>query len=154
MALYTYDSKEVNLYIGFVEVTGYGPDTKIVINREDDLITRTKGVDGDLQLNKQNMADGTMTVTLLYGCEWDIAFDQLSASKGVAPLTFVNAKGGKVLVTNAWIEQQPDISLGTEAEAREWVIGLQSTDFSAQGNTSSIKAAYEFLEDSTVGSLT
>lgn len=141
--LYTYDSKDISILLGGLEMTGFGPDTKVVINREDDLITRTKGVDGELLINRQNMRDGTMTVTLLYGSTWDTALDQLAEARAVVPVAFSHLNSGKVLVSNGWIEQQPDINLGTEAESREWVIGLQSTDFSVGGVASSTFDALE-----------
>ena len=136
--LYTYNSKDVVLILSGIPVSGFAEDTKIVINREDDLTSRKKGVDGDLSVEFMNMSDGTAEVSLIYGSDWDTTFDQLASAQLIVNLTLVHAKGKKVLSSAAWIEGQPDVSYGTGVESRTWTIGLQNTSLTISDTASSL----------------
>lgn len=142
--LFTYNSLDVTLMVTGVEVKGFGKDTKIVVNRDGALSQRDGGVDGDLQVSFMNQTHGTMSVTLIYGCDWDTAFDQLSFGQKMFPVGLLHPKSKKMLITTGWVEEQPDVSLGNTAEDRTWTLGLANTDFGFVNNGGTVVQGTSF----------
>jgi hypothetical protein len=146
--IYTYNSKDVVVLIGGLEVeSGWGSDSKVNITRSNALSEGVSGVDGDTMINFFNNTMGRAELTFMYGSEWDVAFDQIASQNLPIPFAVYHKKSNKVLVTIAWVEEQPDTSMGSSAEDRTWALGLQNADFSLAQNAEATIAGYKFFTD-------
>ncbi len=145
--IYTYNSKDVLILLGGMEMFGFGDDSKISVTRDGNLSEGDSGVDGDITISFLNTTKGNAEVTLKYGSEWDIALDNIAAHQLPITLTMVHKESNKVLNTVAWVEEQPDTVLGGKADDRTWNLGLQSADFSIAQNVESTITGYKFFTD-------
>lgn len=148
MEIFKYDSKDVVVSAMGLPVEGFGEGSKVVVSRDGAVSERMKGVDGDITFNFLNSSDGTVTITLKYGCPWDTTFDQLVQAKELIPLSILHKKSNKGLVTVAAVESQPDLVAGTKGEDREWVFGVASTDFGLMSNAASAVAGVQYYTPS------
>ncbi len=61
----SYDPKKVNLVINGKAITGFGTDGVITVTRNEDIVTPTVGVKGDVTYNENANESGNIALTLM-----------------------------------------------------------------------------------------
>lgn len=127
MALENYDAKSVILTFGPVLISGYGPDSFVSVERNEDSFSLLMGADGEACRAKSNNRSGRVTCTLLQSALSNdllmaiALLDERSPSgDGIAPL-FCKSGRGIYTAEKAWIVKPPSASYAREVETREWV---------------------------------
>lgn len=125
-----YDPAKAQLFLMGQKVTGYAPDTKITVARNEDNITPHNGVDGEVSLAIIRNNTGVITVSLQNTSKWNgylAAWQKQASLTGVAAfpvLLEVGGDGGLSLATVGWIQKQPDYQLSAEVGDMDWEIGV------------------------------
>lgn len=143
-----YDPEAVTLLIGGYAPTGFAADTKITITKAAELIAPYVGVDGDVSLAIDRNTIGTMSIHLQNTSPSNVviaAFARVASTTGVVafPVMLIDPQGAK-MVTNGWIQSQPEMTVGSTVGVMSWVIGLQdarllfSDDITASDNISGV----------------
>lgn len=124
---FSYDPDNIILLFDGIEVKSWGPDG-LVIARENDHMTKTVGIKGDMSINYNRDKTGTIAVNVLTGSDIDKFFDELQSVSGLTNFAVVLSVSGinKQLVTTGWYQSMPDLELAAEAGSRTHVIGLQN----------------------------
>jgi len=127
--LAAYDPKKVICTLGLQTVTGFAPDTKLVISRSNNVSTKTEGVDGDLSINIDSRFSGTLSVSLLHNASFNKVLAAWVFQLGVTGYPFfpveVEDPSGMSISTVGCVEVQTDYTTAQETGTLEWVIGLQ-----------------------------
>lgn len=125
---YTYDPEDIILLIGGVPVKNFGSDSAVVISRDGNINEKQVGVLGEVTVNRMRDKTGTLTVTLKGQSEEDKMLDELQALDVYSfPVVLIVKSTNKQLITEGWLEEQPDMSFGTQMDDREHVIGLANS---------------------------
>ena len=130
-----YDGKDVILTVAGVQMAGFG-DNKITISRTEDVSSVMTGADGETLFSKSRKRSGTIAFDLLPSTDFDTYMDQVAAFQYLFPVTFTQtglSGPKKHLTTWGMVQSQPDISMGSEAEARSWVLVVENVDMSFGG---------------------
>lgn len=140
MAVQTYASDQVVVIFGPVQVTGFVPDSRVTIEKNEARWTKRVGSDGLVTRSKTN--DETATVTLHLE-QTSMSNDLLSAisqldrqtNEGVFPL-MIKDNSGRSLYTaeSAWIERDPNAEFGRESGERTWAIHTGQLQSHTGGN--------------------
>jgi len=124
MAVTQYDSKNVNITVGGVYLTGFAEDTMVSFEKMEDNSTYSVGAQGDVVQNIVNNPLGEITVTLAQTSPQVPYLNEL-ANKGTQVEVWVNNKntngtivGGSVCVIN----KPAGGEYGAEVGVREYVI--------------------------------
>ena len=127
LKLYSYDPDNINLIIGAVPVSSWGPDG-FILARDGDHTTKIVGIKGDMTINRNRDKTGTIAINVLTGSDIDKMFDELQAIDDLFNFPVVlEVKGvNKQMVTTGWYQTMPDLELSAEAGSRTHVIGLQN----------------------------
>lgn len=130
-----FDPSKVVLLLGGWEVYGFAEGTKIVINKTSDLVIPYVGTDGDVSLALQRNKIGTMTISLQNTSganEVLTAYNQqmLLTGEVAFPVYMNDPKGFQIMATIGWLQTQPDMTIGSEIESVDWVIGLKDANLS------------------------
>lgn len=124
-----FDASEVILLLGGYQPVGFATDTKIVVSKTGDIVTPYSGTDGDTSLALQRNKLGTLTMSLQNTSESNevlTAFhQQMYLTRVVAFPVYLQDPRGFGLVTVGWIQSQPDMTVGSEIQSVDWVIGLK-----------------------------
>lgn len=140
--LTTYAGDEVLFVFGPVIASGYGPDTFVTVERNEDAFTLQVGADGESTRSKSNNRSATITLTLLQGSAANAqlsaihALDQATpAGDGVLPLLVKDNSGNSLhLAEKAWIRKAPASAYGRESDVREWVFETANLVDAPAGN--------------------
>lgn len=124
---YSYDPDNIDLIIGAVSITSWGPDG-LVLARDGDHTTKVVGIKGDMTVNRNRDKTGTIGVNVLTGSTIDKMFDELQAIDDLTNFPIILSVSGvnKQLVTTGWYQSMPDLELSAESGSRTHVIGLQN----------------------------
>ena len=124
-----YDPSQVILSLGGWEPWGFAADTKIVINKTNDIINPYSGTDGDVSLALSRNRLGTLTMSLQRTCpanEVLAAYAQtMYSTRQVAFSVYLEDPRGYYISTIGWIQSQPDDTIGETIQENQWVIGLK-----------------------------
>ena len=123
-------------------LAGFGPDTMVTIEVDEDAFTIVKGVDGDVTRSKTLGQTALITVMLMSSSPSNgvlsaaHSLDQKSAGgAGIAPLMIRDRNGTSVFATDkAWVEKMPTVSRGKQAAAQEWKIRAVGFEFFEGGS--------------------
>lgn len=122
------------------EVTGYADDSMLTIARDEDVMLKVVGVQGDMTLYQNQNRTGTLVIRLQETSPTNdffagiLAGMKTEAIKGVVPFTisrngsYASFSGGQ-----CWIQSQPDRTYGKEGEVYEWTFGVFDTEASIEG---------------------
>lgn len=155
--LFAYDASEVVLLLGGWAPYGFATDTKITIAKTGDVITPYSGTDGDVSLALQRNKLGTLTMSIqnTSGANEVLAayHQQMYLTREVAFPVYLVDPRGYGLFTVGWIQSQPDITIGAEVQAADWVIGLKDATVSYDAGSSALSAinALNSIKGITVG---
>ncbi len=141
----SFDPKKVICTLGLQTVTGFAPDTKLVISRSNNVTTKTEGVDGDLSINIDSRFSGTLSISLLHNASFNKVLSAWVFQLGVTGIPFfpveVEDPSGLNISTVGWIEVQPDYTVAQETGTLEWVIGLQDARLLPSQSAARVSAA-------------
>lgn len=121
----TYDPKEVSLFFGVLQVSGFADGTFITCARTDkDLYKNHTGAYGETARTKNNNRTGTITFTLKSTSPSNAALDLLKNNPIAIPSLVKNNSSGKHIAgaIESWIQTEPDKAYGVEEQMVEWVI--------------------------------
>jgi len=128
MSIKTYDPAEVSVIIGGHIVSGYGEDTFVEVERNEDMFTRQSGADGEQSRSKSNDLSGTVTITLKQTSESNDVLtgyavaDEVS-NAGLVSILIKDNNGTELhSAETAWVRKQPTSAFGRESGERVWVL--------------------------------
>ncbi len=129
-------------------VTGYADDTKITIERDNDIMNKLVGVNGDYSLAQNLDSTGTMTVRLQETSPSNEFFwtaltaMNLGEVKGVFAYTCTrNNAASSIKGGVCWLQGQPSMDYGSEVAVYEWVFGVSSAASGPAGTVDAIEKA-------------
>lgn len=125
-----YDPKRVVQTLGGATITGFVEGSKVTVSKADPLTSTTRGIDGDMSININNMSDGTVSFTLMHNhpfnrtmMAWANAYRQKT---GLYYLPYeLNDPSGVGLTTLVWLETIPDYTAAQETGELTWVLHAQ-----------------------------
>ena len=145
MASFTYDAKEHFLTIDGFPIQGFQDGSEIVIEFDEDAITRQVDVDGrNVVFNRTNNYLATITFTLNEGAAANDFLSQLyqdfrRSEGGLAPMFFKDNNGRSVAQTDACtVQSMPTLGGGRESSGREWTIGTGQLEMFVGGAEAAI----------------
>lgn len=126
--LKTYDPSRVVLSFGGHQVSGFGDDTFIEADRDEDSFAKSTGVDGEMTRSKSNNFGGFVQITLKQSSNTNdflsalLAADEASGA-GVVPLLLKDLSGTTVLASaKSWVRRLPANAWARAAGERVWMI--------------------------------
>ena len=128
MSLHTYSAKDFLITFGAVPITGYGDDTFLELEFDEDDFTEKAGSDGNVTRshNANNMMTGTLSImqTALSNGVLTAArnADKALPGSGVKAFFVKDLLGNDVVTGKAYVKKMPTITRGKEAEVHEWAI--------------------------------
>lgn len=141
MAVNTYSPDEVSLIVAGINLSGFGPDTFIVVEREVDTFSKSVGAGGEVARRKSANKSGTITVTLLQTSDDNTTLsglaltDEISLS-GTFPVIVKDSSGTTVCAAeNCWISAYPSVEFAEEIGTREWVLHADNINMLVGGNS-------------------
>lgn len=131
-----YNPRDVILVAGGTQFTDFMPGTMIAISKTEDLILPQTGVRGETALAVNLNNTGTMTISLKQTSPshtFLMAWQTLVRGGGIPyfPIVFNDRASNISITTYAWVQTQPDFTLGSEVASLEWVLGLHDMQFEA-----------------------
>jgi hypothetical protein len=123
-----YDPSKSTLALGGLTVSGYAPDTKVVISRTNGVSTPTVGVDGDISVNIDPRKVGTLTFSLMHNSDFnDLVYTWLKTVETTGnpylPVYFEDPSG-QMIDTVGWFETQGDYTNAQETSTLDWTLGI------------------------------
>lgn len=136
-----YNSREVLISFGGVEIVGFGEDTMVSWEWDSEFTTDKVGVDGKVSASKTNDYRGTVTFTLMQTSPSNAVLAAFAAQRrfgtssiGVSSLHVEDLLSGESLTApNAWVLVPPSGELGSEAGEREWQIRCEQLNYAHAG---------------------
>jgi len=127
MATQVFNPRQFSLNVSGVKITGWD---SIEISRQNPTSSSAVSADGKA-ITRMQLHDkrGTMVVTLQASSEANSFFDALRQSQEKAalkhfPIVIDDDMNTEVFGTEAWIQELPSFSWGTEAGTRQWTFGV------------------------------
>lgn len=141
----SYNPLNTSLLIAALEPTDYAEGTKIVVSKNEDIVLPTVGVNGEVALAVNQNRTGTLTFSLKNTSSFNeimTGLVQAQLAKNLFfPVTLSDpATKGFDINSLAWVQTQPDYTLGQEIGQLDWVLGLvdaTSGNFGATGSIAS-----------------
>jgi hypothetical protein len=141
MSVTTYDASQVTIVLSGLPLTGFGPDTFVNVEQDEDSFGLQIGADGEGSRSKSNNRSATITVTLLQGSQ---ANDLLSAlhnldinspaGDSIGPFLLKDNSGRTIInAAKAWIQKPPPVEHGREAGTREWIFRTERIEWTLIG---------------------
>lgn len=132
-----YNLANVVLTIGGVPITGFGSGASITIEQDEDDLTKTVGLDGEVALNVTNNTHATATITMLETSAGYTTISTLQAGqRGLIaagtpilayPFSMVDLRSGESITSGLCLfMNRPGITKGKEASDREFRLHLDS----------------------------
>ena len=138
-----YNSSQVSISVGGIPITGFGEDTMISIEWDNDTTSDKVGVDGEVSASKNNDLRATVTITLMETSPSNAILTgfyqarQLGTNaNGVIPFNMEdNISGERVTAAEAWVLRPPVTEKGKEVSEREWTMRLAKALYVHTGGT-------------------
>ena len=129
-------------------ITGYADDDKINIERDNDVMNKLVGTNGEFTLATNLDTTGTITLRLqetsvsnefLWGI---MAGIKTGAIRGIVPYACQRNGGASSLKAGVcWIQAQPSMGYGSEPGVYEWVLGIADASSGLSGIVDSVEQA-------------
>lgn len=135
-----YSAASVTVTFKGVAITGFGPDTFVTAERNEDAFTLAVGADGESVRAKSSNKSGIVTLTLMQS---SVGNDALSAAAKLDELSgdgvgslFVKDLNGTTLVSSqaAYVRKVANAEFARESSTREWVIETGELDIFVGGS--------------------
>ena len=144
--LKTYDPALVVLTVGGIPIRGFADGTEIVVERSNDMFSKSSGNDGIVSRAKSNDKSGTITVTLAQTSSSNDVLagfakqDELS-NTGVKTVNCKDVSGRSTHFTAAaWIRKMPNAEYAKEISNREWVLDCDALETFVGGHAPAVPA--------------
>ncbi len=141
MSVREYDSASVFVVVGVVPLSGFAPDSKVTIARNEDAFTLQVGSDGEAARSKSNNKSGRMTIRLLQTSPSNDVLstlalaDEVTPGGAVFPFACKDLNGGSLhTAQTGWIVKKPDAEYVVEAGEREWILETDDLKHTVAGN--------------------
>lgn len=137
----TYDPNKVVCTFKGNIITGYGKDSRVEIERNEDLFTTVVGCDGEFARSVNRNKSGTIKIVLLASSPTN---DVLSAALALDELTGAGAGEFSCEDTNgtslanakvAWVKKMVPLKRGKEVDENEWTLECGQIDMFVGGNS-------------------
>lgn len=123
-----YDPDMVDVLFTGIPLSGFGEDTFVSVELDEDDFIEVKGVDGDVSRSKVMARMGTITITIMSTSQSNaylsgIRKGDLEAPGGAGVGAFmIRDRNGTTLVMagKAWIAKPPPVVFGKQAVPLEW----------------------------------
>ena len=137
-----YEPDQHDVRFGLVPLSGFGPDTMVEIEEDEDAFTTVKGVDGDITRSKTL---GQLAKIKVYLMQSSTSNAVLSAAHildkkspggaGISPLMIRDRNGVSVFACDkAWIDKMPAVGRGKAAGTNVWTITATNYEFFEGGS--------------------
>lgn len=130
----TYDpAANVFSFLGNL-ITGYGPDTFITVERNEDGFSLSVGAGGEATRSLNRNRSGRITLTLMAGSQSNDVLSALARQDelfgtAVGPAYLKELNGGTaVSAPNCWIAKMPNVERAKESGTVEWVFESDMID--------------------------
>lgn len=140
-AVREYDSASVFVVVGGVPITGFAPDTRVLVARNVDAFTLQVGSDGEAARSKTNDKSGRCTIRLLQTSPSNAVLsafalaDEVTPGGAVVPWAVKDLNGGSLHnCITGWVVKKPDADYVAEAGEREWILETQDLKHTVAGN--------------------
>lgn len=147
-----YDPLKVKLYLGGSLITGYAPDTMLEIERTEDNIHVTVGVQGDVSTALSRNHFGTITIHLENTSPSHEALLVWQQQADVTGLVWfpVILQGSQApsLDSMGFIQKQPNLTYGSSVGTMTWTIGILDA-WLRQGDLSTAAGIFSQVADIT-----
>jgi hypothetical protein len=141
--VHEFDPQLVDVLFATRQLSGFSEDTLITYEEDEDKFVDVQGVDGDVTRSKRAGTKGTLTIALMSS---SASNDFLSGihnldrledgGAGVSPLLIRDRNGTTLLATDtSWIIKPAPMTLGRQAQAREWQIRVVGGALNVGGNS-------------------
>lgn len=126
MSTFTYSAKDVSIIFGFIQLSGYAPDSFVTIEYNNDAWKLAVGASGEATRSQSNDMSAKITVriqpgalsnTLLTGFFQADRFTR----KGALPMIVTDLGTGTTHTGTAWIVKLPKKEYAMESQVLEWV---------------------------------
>lgn len=140
MSLKGYNPKDIVLVVGAIIVKGFGEDTMVEVERDEDAFTKMVGADGETTRSKNANTTGQIRFTLAQTSESNQLLSALAAldeasGDGVVPVMVKDLGGASLAAAESgWVKKRPVMSFGKAAGTREWVIDTADLIINDAGN--------------------
>jgi hypothetical protein len=136
MGVKTYDPSTLSVIYDAYSVTGFGPDSAVTIETDEDDFELAVGVDGEGTRTKTSNKSATITIELM---QTSASNDVLSAKRN-ADVGTPGGTGGKPLIVKdnsgtsifacetAWIQKPPTAEYNRSPNGRPWVFRTDRMD--------------------------
>lgn len=127
MSVNTYETDKVQLVIAGLPITGFGKDTFIEVEREEDSYTTYVGSLGDVCRTKNLNRTGKLTITLMMDAPVNSALALLAnideaTATGVGPFWLKDMSGTMHAEgAECWVMKRPKIERAKESGTVQWV---------------------------------
>lgn len=119
----SYNSKDISLIVGTKSIESFFQDTTVDVEKSEDDVTMTKGLNGDVTYNSSNDNTYTATFTVKSDSEDNGYLRGLRASGNIFACFYENdATGEKMTLNGCRFQKNATKSDGSELGGREWVI--------------------------------
>ena len=152
MALPIYSSKDVKVSWAGAPVTGLDTDTFITFSYNSDITSEKVGADGKVEISMSPDNTGTCTLTLLQESPANLMFgaavNAIKYGEFFQGSLTVTDPSGSVLafMKNAHIKSSPEVTLGSETNAREWTFFVEDLVFASSPSEIATKIADSDLD--------
>ena len=123
--MFVYNSKNVNVIVDGMIVTGFSSDSVVNCARNEDRAVPYYGVKGEFASSTNNNTSGTITLTLQQNSPFNAILQRYSNESKVFPMSVIdsNSEGGFIAGgNNCQVLSEPDNERGAEIGERDWNI--------------------------------
>ena len=147
-----YDAAKVTCYLNAHKVVGVGPDTKFTLTRNNDIVTPTVGVDGDVALSLSRNRTANLTMNLLGASETNkylMLFARQADTTGIVtlPIIIEGSSGAPYFTGIGWLQSIPEVSYGAEVPDLAWVFGILNGFWTFDGATSLLGSVTDAISE-------
>ncbi len=128
MAVGTYDPSQVSVIVAGLPLSGFGPDTFVSIEQDEDSFELLVGADGEAARSKTNNRSATVTLSLLQNSASNDALSALHnldiespGGDAIGPM-LIKDNSGRAIVSAAkvWVQKPPTVEYARGVSVREW----------------------------------
>ena len=147
-----YDAAKVTCYLNAHKVVGVGPDTKFTLTRNNDIVTPTVGVDGDVALSLSRNRTANLTMNLLGASETNkylMLFARQADTTGIVtlPIIIEGSSGAPYFTGIGWLQSIPEVYYGAEVPDLAWVFGILNGFWTFSGATSLLGSVTDAISE-------
>lgn len=124
MTTTSYDAKNVTVTVAETFITGFGEDTFVECEKDEDTFQTSVGAQGDVGISEINNPLGTITITLQQTSPSVAYLNRLAASKQIVPVWVMSSSfpAEKIGGSKARVKKPAGSSFSNQIEDRQFEI--------------------------------